>query len=145
MAQVISDQKYTLPNSVKLTRPDLRTFFRPDTNCGPTSITQFKETQAHRQLNVPSCTGAPDYTVTCCDANNVVNEGQLPITSAKHKEYKILDPLNGFISCAGEVLLNTGKYGTVPSLGNARKEPQTTIPQQIHSIRTRDEAIDELK
>lgn len=145
MAQVVSDQKYTLPSSIKLTRPDLKAFLRPDTNAGETDITQFKEQLRSRQLHIPNSTGPPDYKVTCCDNNNVVNSGQLPITSKKHKEYKILDPLTGFVSCAGEVLINSGSYGTIPSMGNSKIEPQTTVPQNIHSIRNRKEAIPEIQ
>lgn len=142
MAEVISDQKYTLENSTKLTRPSLKLFLQPDTNAGATDIVSFNEKQARLRLHVPSATGAPDYSVTCCTPNaKYVSKGEV---LKKINTLTVIDPISNFISPSGEVLLCTAKYG-LPTFGNSRKEPQTTVPQLINSIRQHPDAINELK
>jgi hypothetical protein len=142
MAQVVSNQTYTLESSTQLTRPHFRTFLQPDTNVGQTNATEYKEKTHIDQLNVPNVTGAPSYAVDCCEHKKPGHN--LTLSAKKKGDNKIVDPITGFISTAGEVLLNTGKFG-MPSFGKARVEPHTTIPQHVHSVRVNPEAIDELK
>lgn len=142
MADVIADQKYTIENSNHLTRPGLKLFLQPDTNQGETNIVSFNEKQNHLKLHVPSATGAPSYAVNCCTNKlETVSKGEV---LKKINTLRVMDPITGFISASGEVLLCTNKYG-LPTFGNSRKEPHTTVPQNVNSIRTQNEAIDELK
>jgi hypothetical protein len=95
---------------------------------------------------VPGATGAPNYSVTCCTAKQ--EESPVPLTKGqalkKISTLRVMDPITSFISPSGEVLLCTHKYG-LGTFGKAKKEPQTMVPQLINSIRSREEAINELK
>ena len=142
MAQVVSQHHFTLESSSQLTRPDLKTFFQPDTNAGGTSMHQYKEAQRIRQLHIPTATGAPNFTTKCCekDENAVAH-----IKSAKKQvDLETLDTISGFVSAAGEMINNNSKI-CMQSFGKARVEPQTTIPQTVNSIRARPEAIQEIR
>jgi len=141
MAQVVSNQAYTLESSAQLTRPHFRTFLQPDTNVGHTDATEYKEKTHIDQLNVPNVTGAPSYAVDCCDHKKPALN--LTLSAKKKGDNKIVDPITGFISTAGEVYLNSNKF--MSSFGKARVGPHTTIPQHVHSVRVNPEAIDELK
>ena len=88
--------------------------------------------------------------MTCC-----ANDSEVPMNTAvaekleflnarKPYEMGIVDPVSGFLSPAGEVLLNTGKT-IMKSMGKQIKEPQTIIPKNINSIRDNPEAIDEIR
>ena len=142
MAQVVSPQQYTLENSTLLTRPDLKTFLRPDTNSGSTDVTHYKDTINYGRLHVPTATGPLNYNVNCCDTKS--RTPGAPNSGKKRIELRIVDPITSFISPAGEVFVNSNKYG-LPTFGKSRIEPQTTVPQELHSIRSREEAINELK
>jgi len=142
MAQVVSQHHFTLESSSQLTRPDLKTFFQPDTNTGGTSMHQYKEAQRIRQLHIPTATGSPNFTTKCCekDENSVSH-----IKSVKKQvDLETLDTISGFVSAAGEMINNNSKI-YMQSFGKARIEPQTTIPQTINSIRARTEAIQEIR
>lgn len=139
MAEVISDQKYTIENSTHLTRPGLKLFMQPDTNSGETNVVSFNEKQNRLKLHVPSATGAPDFAVNCC--TSVSSKGEV---LKKLNTLTVIDPISSFISPSGEVLLCTNKYG-LATFGKARREPQTTVPQLINSIRQHPDAINELK
>ncbi|CAF0704702.1 unnamed protein product [Brachionus calyciflorus] len=143
MAQVVAEAPYTIENSTHLSRPDFKTFLHPDTNVGETDVTEFTDEKKFRELHIPNSTGPLNYDVTCCD-NNLAVKAPMPITTKKRTEFRILDPCSGFISPAGEFYLRSEKTH-LGTFGKSRVEPQTTIPQTIHSVRTRQEAIDELK
>jgi hypothetical protein len=146
MTQVVSDQTHTLTNSLKLTRPHTCAFFRPDTNIGQTDITAAKNKKFLHSLHVPTLTGAPDYTIECCDSNESNVDHSFTPTNKKKVDIKILDPLTGFISSAGEVLINNRQNnGQMISMGKSKKEPQQLSPENNHSIRIQPESIDELK
>lgn len=144
MTQVVSNKPYTLESSIQLTRPDFKSYLQPDTNVGQTDITTYNELKRIGDFHIPSTTGALDYQVKCCDSNARFNLNYyVPANIVRNKGAHIYDPLSNFISPAGEILLNTGRH--IPSLGKSRKEPQTTVPQNINSIRTNPNAIDEIK
>lgn len=143
MAQVIAEAPYILESSSQLPRPDFKTFLQPDTNVGETEVTQYKNEKSFKELHLPNASGPLNYEVNCCDNNFLIN-APIPIMNKKRHEFKILDPTSGLISPAGEVFLRSEKT-TLRNFGKARVEPQTTIPQSIHSIRTQPEAINELK
>lgn len=143
MAQVVANAPYTLESSTNLSRPDFKTFLEPDTNVGETNITQFKNNKSFNELHIPNATGPLDYRVTCCE-DNVAIRAPMPTVTKKRTEFRILDPCSGFISPAGEVYLKREKTH-LGTFGKSKIEPQTSIPQNFHSIRTRHEAIDELK
>lgn len=143
MTQVVSETPYALESSMQLSRPEFKSFLEPDSNIGKTDVTEYNALKNYNQLHVPKSTGPLDYTVTCCD-NNLAVSAPMPIMTKRRTENRILDPCSGFISPAGEALLNTGRNG-MRSMGKVKIEPQTMIPQNVHSIRTRTEAIDELK
>ena len=142
IAEGVSEQKYTTENSTYLTRPSLKDFLAPDTNAGNTDVTSFNDRVAYLKQHVPTATGSPSYDVNCCD-NNTTN-GTLTTSLKKRNDLRIIDPITGFISVCGEVLTNSPKYG-LSTFGKARIEPQTTVPQTIHSIRPQAEAVNELK
>ena len=143
MAQVVSPFNYTIENSTSLTRPNLKTFLQPDTNSGSTDVTQFNENVNYAKLHIPTATGPLNYDVNCCDSK-FHNTISMPHAAKKRIELRIVDPITSFISPCGEVLINSQKYG-LSTFGKARIEPQTTIPQNLHSIRIQKEAIDEIK
>ena len=143
MASVVAEQKYVIENSNNLTRPNLSLFLQPDTNSGETSIVAYQDKQNHLKLHVPSATGAPDYNVTCCTVKQEQAATKAQVLK-KLNTLRVMDPITSFISASGEVLLCTNRYG-LASFGKTKKEPQTTVPQLVNSIRNRDEAIDEIK
>lgn len=143
MAGVIAEQKYVIENSNNLTRPNLSLFLQPDTNSGETSVVAYQDKQNHLKLHVPGPTGPPNYSVQCCTAKQEQMASKAQVLK-KISTLRVMDPITSFISPSGEVLLCTNKYG-LGTFGKAKKEPQTMVPQLINSIRTREEAIDELK
>ncbi len=143
MAEVVAERNYILENSNELSRPSLKAFLEPDTNVGHTDVTSFVEKQIHQKLHVPNSTGPLNYDVNCCD-NKLLQNLNAKNSIKKRNDLRVMDPITSFISVSGEVLLNSTKYG-MTSFGKARIEPHTTLPQNKHSIRTREEAIDEIK
>lgn len=143
MTQVVSNQQFTPESSTNLTRPHFNAFLSPDTNIGDTNITEYKKMQDYNHLHIPARTTSPEYDVDCCD-EKFNNTEAMPISVKKRTDLRIIDPITGFISPAGEVLTHKTKHG-LPTFGKSRIEPQTTIPSNTHSIRTNKEAIDELK
>ncbi len=142
MAQVVSSRHLVLENSMHKSRPHLNTYLRPDTNVGETDVTDYVEKKHHQELHIPNATGSPDYTITC-DSNFVV-DSSVPQFAKKRTDLRIIDPITGFVSAGGEVLLNNQRY-CLPTFGKERIEPQTTRPQTVNSIRQQKEAIIELK
>lgn len=143
MAQVVANAPYTLESSTNLSRPSFKTFLTTDTNVGETSITQYKNEKNFNELHIPNATGPLNYGVTCCE-DNLADKTPMPTVTKKKTEFRILDPCSGFISPAGEVFLKREKTH-LGTFGKAKIEPQTSIPQNIHSIRNQQEAIEELK
>lgn len=144
MTQVVAQNPYTLESSIQLTRPDLKTFFQPDTNAGGTNIHQFVENERLRKLHIPSAAGPADFARVTSNTNEVPIEGTELLAARKPYELALVDPLNGFLSPAGEVLLNTGRT-RMRTMGKQKKEPQNVVPSESHSIRDYSEAIDEIK
>ncbi len=142
MAQVVANYPLTLENSTNMTRPHLNTFMRPDTNVGETDVTEYVNKKHHQELHIPNVTGAPDYTITC--DGHYMNDSTAPKFSKKRTDLRVMDPITSFVSVGGEVLLNNQRFG-LPTFGKARIEPQTTRPQTINSIRTKSEAIAEIR
>ena len=142
MAQVVANHPLTLENSTNMSRPHFNAFMRPDTNIGETDLTDYVKKKHHQELHIPNVTGAPDYTITC--DRNYFADPSAPPFSKKRTDLRIVDPITGFVSAGGEVLLNNQRY-TLPTFGKERVEPQTTRPQTINSIRTKREAIAEIK
>lgn len=142
MAQVVAQNPYTLENSTQLTRPDFQAFLQPDTNAGGTSMTQYVERERERKLHIPNNTGAPNFSInTYVPSHQNVSE---PVFKAKPNDINMLDTISSFISPAGEFLSQSGKIH-IKSFGKSKIEPQTIIPQNIHSIRGQPEAIDEIR
>jgi hypothetical protein len=142
MAQVVANYPLTLENSTNMSRPHLNTFMRPDTNVGETDITEYVNKKRHQELHIPNVTGSPDYTITC--DGNYLSDSTSPQFSKKRTDLRVMDPITSFVSVGGEVLLKNQRYG-LPSFGKARIEPQTTRPQTNSSIRTKSEAIAEIR
>lgn len=92
---------------------------------------------------MPTATGMLNYETKCCD-NQIESAVPLATNNKKLHNMTIMDPITGMISPAGEVYCNTNKYG-LPTFGKARVEPQTTIPQNVNSLRPINQAINELK
>ena len=157
MSQVVATKARTIEDSVELTRPHLNTFMAPDTNVGPTVHTEYMADRRAAEMRIPNAIGAPSYQVTCCDEKlAALNESPLrPPAKAKRNDVPILDPMSGFVSVSGDVLLarkasdldgQSHQSHHMPFMGKAKKEPHTTRPQHVHSVRSeRAEAIDELR
>lgn len=143
MTQVVQYNTLQLENSMFRDRPHLNAFMRPDPNVGETDMTEYIQKKHHQELHIPNATGAPDYTITC-DINDYPTDPSVPQFAKKRTDLRIIDPITGFVSAAGEVLLNNQKF-QLPTFGKARIEPQTSIPNSIHSIRSGSQAIDEIK
>lgn len=139
----VSDQKYTTENSTYLTRPGLTAFLQPDTNTGPTDVTHFNNKVDFLKQHVPNHTGQPSYESNCCDSKDAQAQ-PLETNNKKLHNLTVMDPITGFVSPAGEVFCNSGKY-TLSSFGKARIEPQTSIPHNNNLLRPQSEAINELK
>jgi hypothetical protein len=149
MSQVVAPYPYALESSIQITRPDFKTFLQPDTNAGGTNVFQNNDKEEYRRLHVPTATGPPDFAITCCQEDIrqhsfTENEALNILNARKPYEMGIVDPVSGFLSPAGEVLLNTGKT-IMRTMGKKIKEPQTIIPKNVNSIRDYNEAIDEIK
>ena len=150
MAEVIAPHPYPLESSIQLSRPNFSTFLQPDTNAGGTNVYQNNDREEYRRLHVPTATGPPDFKMTCCtesdgeDLSAKAAENFEFLNARKPYEMGIVDPVSGFLSPAGEVLLNTGKT-IMQTMGKQNKEPQTIIPKYVHSVRGYPEAIDEIK
>ena len=142
MAQVVSNQRYTVESSTQLTRPEVSTLLRSDANTDQTFITDYDNSRRVKQIHLPH-SGPQDYTITCCD-NNEVKNSPMPTVVKKRHEDKILDPITSFISPSGEFYVQSNKVN-ISSFGKVKVDPQTSIPQSINSIRQYREAIDELK
>jgi hypothetical protein len=141
MAQVF-EHPYILESSTQLSRPDMKTFFQSDIATGGTDIDKEVKKREHSLLHVPKRTGPKDYQLQCCDPDMGPLYEKPP--SLKPNVATLIDPISGFLSPSGEVLLETGKM-RLDTMGKSRIEPQTTIPQNINSIRDNDLAIDEIK
>lgn len=145
MAQVVSEWRYTPESSIQMTRPEFKTLLVPDTNVGETDVTAYNEARSRQQLHVPNVSGQLNYDVNCCENKSFSAPAPGRAASSKKRvDIQILDPITGFLSTAGEAVLQTGKCN-MPSFGKARLEPQNLTPQNAHSIRVQPEAIDELK
>lgn len=144
MTQVVSEQAFTLESSIDLTRPDAKLFTQPDTNAGRTDMSEYALYRSKTQLNLPSTTGARDYRAACCDerfSRDVVSKSAFPLK--KRIDLNLMDPITGLLSPAGESFLKVRQR--MQSFGKSRLEPQIIVPQNVNSIRTNPEAIDELK
>lgn len=146
MAQVVSQRPYTVESSIQLTRPEASTIYKSDTNTENTFITDYDIKRRLNQINVPQG-GAPDYRITCCDSSVVsadATHSPMPSVVKKRHDDKILDPITGFVSPAGEFYLRSNRVN-LASFGNSKKDPQNLVPHKTHSIRNFREAIDEIK
>lgn len=150
MSEVVAPYPYAPESSIQISRPHFSAFLQPDTNAGGTNVYQNNDREEYRRLHVPTATGPPDFKMTCCTENDGENlsveaaEKFEFLNARKPYEMGIVDPVSGFLSPAGEVLLNTGKT-IIQTMGKQKKEPHTTIPRNVNSIRDYQEAIDEIK
>ena len=121
MTQVVSAKPYTLESSMQLTRPDFKSYLRPDTNIGQTNITTFNELKKMQDFHVPNT--PLNYQVKCCENSKSKLDVNYYVSAnlVKNKGVQLIDPLSNFISPAGEFLLNSGK--TIPPLGKKKKDP----------------------
>ena len=150
MAEVVAQYPYAPESSIQISRPNFSTFLQPDTNAGGTNVYQNNDREEYRRLHVPTATGPPDFKMTCCSENDGENlsveaaEKFEFLNARKPYEMGIVDPVSGFLSPAGEVLLNTGKT-IIQTMGKQKIEPQTIIPRNVNSVRDYQEAIDEIR
>jgi hypothetical protein len=143
MTQVF-EHPYTLIKSIHSSKTDLNTFSQSNTPViSDGTDTEIKtKNKAYNRINVPKRTGPKNYELQCCEPEK--RKLHEKPSSLKPNVVTLIDPVSGFLSCTGEILLETGKMH-IENMGKTRKEPHTTIPQNINSIRDNEAAIDEIK
>ena len=140
MAEVVA-QNTVLSDSTFRTRPNFTAYVRTDSNALGNAVQQIEEKRRQRQMKIPSTVGRKDVE-SFRNPQSPTNPSFVKYNdlgdhraNAPFRSFdNIIDPVSGFVSIGGDYDRNTGR-SRIRSLVQLNDTPQSTSPQEVHSIR----------